>query len=212
MAKVNWSASPIKKFDSGIDRVMLYVDGFPSSPWFGFVGITEDPAISGASRETYYNQNLYNISGDPMLKGQITAYTYPDSFQPCLGIFNDKGLFHYYQDPIEFNLAYRTQIRDQNSSVIGYNLNFVYNMLASPSTKVSATETDAVLASSFSWDYVARPVAYSAELKARPSASYSVSTTSISQKNVTSIENIIYGTTSLNPRMITPTELKTLTR
>jgi hypothetical protein len=167
MAILTWNASADKKFESGLDRGVLYVKSAGTYPlgvaWEGLMALTEKPGGAEVTDLWANNAKYAALVATEIFEGTIEAYTFPDEFLACLAIEShpdDVGMLIHQQSRVEFGLSYRTKY---GSDAVGqdgfYKLHIVYGCLAKPSEVSRATINDSPEAATFSWDFTTTPVA-----------------------------------------------------
>lgn len=165
MAKLEWDQVGTKRYEMGVGHGVLYVkDGdeyLPGVPWNGLTGIDCDdddrditPLYSGNVKAAF----AIDSGG---CSGSISAYTYPDEFERCIGSERIlPGLFLQQQGHTPFGLSYRSfvgdDVRGQESA---FKIHLLYGITV---TKVSTSRTtlsDSPEALEFSWDFETTPQA-----------------------------------------------------
>lgn len=167
MTLLTWDASADKKFESGLDRGVLYVKSAGIYPlgvaWEGLMNLTEKPGGAEVTDLWSNNAKYAALVSAEVFEGTIEAYTFPDEFLPCLAIdqhTDDQGMLIHQQSRVEFGLCYRTKY---GSDAVGqdgfYKLHLIYGCLSKPSEVSRSTINDSPEAASFSWDFTTTPVA-----------------------------------------------------
>ena len=139
----------------------------------------------------------------------IEAYTYPEEFEQNDGSATLKpGVYVGQQARKLFGLCYRTLIGDDvKLTEKGYKLHLVYNCLASPSERAHATVNDSPDAANPSWEVKTTPVEVTGM---KPTATITIDSTKADATRLTALEDILYGTSEVEPRMPYPNEIATL--
>lgn len=213
MARVIWDNIGERLYETGVDRAVLYlqkngvyVDGVP---WNGLTKVSESP--SGAEATALYanNRKYLSLYSAEDFGGTIEAYTYPDEFAACDGSQElVPGVTLTQQTRVPFGLTYRSIIgNDTKLNKYGYKLHLVYGAMASPSEKERNTVNDSPEAATMSWEFTTTPVSVD---NFEPTAHVIIDSTKIDAEKLKSIEDILYGTESEEPRMPLPSELVTL--
>ena len=91
MSKLVWDQTGDRKYETGVDRGVLYPFDLDNNAygtgvaWNGLTGVTESP--SGAEETKLYADNIKYISlrSAEEFGGTIEAYTYPDEWEVCDG-------------------------------------------------------------------------------------------------------------------------------
>lgn len=193
MSRIIWDATGSRKYETGIDRGVLYVDGQPGVPWNGLTSIAESTGGSSGTSKTFYVDGEKYLNLDPREEYQatLTAYTYPDEFEPCNGDVSVRpGLIVTKQKRTSFGLCYRTLVGSDQSNISGYKLHLIYNLIASPPSKTYKTVDNSTQLDDFSWTLTSLPPAMSGY---RRTAHVVVDSTTMDPAMVSAIEDILYG-------------------
>jgi len=207
--KLAWDISGTRVYEAGADRGVLYLSGKPGVPWNGLVSVSESK--SGGDPRPYYVDGVkyLNIASAEEYQATITALSAPDEFMACNGssmVLN--GLFADQQHRNPFGFTYRSKMGNDTFGIdYGYKIHLVYNALAAPSSRAYKTLTATPEAMEKSWDITTVPEYLSGF---RPTAHFIVDSTKSDPIVLGYLESILYGTTQLDPRLPTPTELKNL--
>lgn len=216
MARLVWDAVGEKKFESGTDRGVIYVQSANGAygngvAWNGLTAVTESP--SGAEPTALWADNIKyaNLISAEEYGATIEAYTYPDEFAICDGSKAlATGVIAGQQDRTPFGFCYRTIIgNDSQGNNFGYKLHLIYGCQASPSEKSYATINDSPDAITFSWEITTTPVNVTAE-GFKPTASLTIDSTKVAAEKLASLETILYGGDSAEARLPLPDEVATL--
>lgn len=167
MTLLTWNASADKKFESGLDRGVLYVKSAGTYPlgvaWEGLMSLTEKPGGAEVTDLWSNNAKYSALVSAEIFEGTIEAYTFPDEFLPCLAILqheDDSGMLIHQQARVEFGLCYRTWYGSDAVGQSGfYKLHLVYGCLSKPSEVSRSTINDSPEAATFSWEFSTTPVA-----------------------------------------------------
>ena len=118
MAVLTWDGPGQKKFETGVDRGVLYLPDETGAytkgyAWNGLTSVSESP--SGAEANKSYADNIVYmtlLSAEEMA-ATVEAYTYPDEFAICDGSYEAAdGVFIGQQPRQPFGMAYRTKVGD----------------------------------------------------------------------------------------------------
>lgn len=210
MAVLTWDQSGERLYETGVDRGVLYVptNGVYSTgvAWNGLTAVTESP--TGAEATPMYADNIkyLNLLSVEEFGGTIEAMTYPDEFAECDGTATPEvGVFIAQQTRRLFGLSYRSRLgNDVSAADYGYKLHLVYGALAAPSERAYNTINDTPEAITFSWAFTTTPVAVTGY---KNTALVTIDSTLVPSSNLTAIENALYGTASLSPRLPLPDEI-----
>lgn len=204
MATLVWDKVGEHRYETGLDRGVLYLPNGTAVPWNGLTSLNEN-----RSRETksFYVDGVKYL--DHMIPADfsatLTAYTYPDELEVLLGDAEyAPGVSLYDQRPKMFGLSYRTKIGNDLDSEAGYKIHILWNLLAVPSDVQFASGGAQVAPVPFAWTLTSTPVQV---LGARPTGHISLNSTQIDSEKLTEIESLIYGTAETNPSLPTLTDL-----
>ena len=215
MSKLIWDALGEKIYETGIDRGVLYVqdnDGaYPLGVvWNGLTGFTESPG--GAELTDLWADNIKyaSIRAAETFGGTLEAYTYPTEFEQCDGsVALLPGVVIGQQSRKSFGLAYRTTVGNDTPGEgdDGYKIHLVYGASANPSEKAYATINDSPDAITFSWELTTLPIAVTGH---KPTATLVIDSTKVNATKLADLEDILYGTTDVAPRLPLPDEIATI--
>lgn len=214
MAKLVWDQSGERLFETGVSNGVLYVRNsegeYPLGvPWNGLTAVTESP--SGAEATPLYADNIKYLSlmSNEEFGATIEAYTYPDEFAECDGSAElGTGVMIGQQTRKYFGLAYKTVIgNDTDGNAYGYKLHLIYGAQAAPSEKAYATINDSPEAITFSWELTTSPIEVTGF---KPTASLVIDSTKIDATTLSSIEDLLFGTTAEEATLPTPDEILAL--
>lgn len=203
-----------KVYEAGVDQGVLYVMGAAGTyeegvAWNGLTQVTESP--SGAEATPLYagNNKYLNLYSAEEFGATIEAFTYPDEFEPCDGSAElAPGVTVGQQSRSAFGLSYRTKLgNDTLSDQYGYKIHIIYGAMAAPSEKAYQTINDSPEAITFSWELTTTPVSVDG---LKPTASIVINSTKIDSVKLKALEDILYGTAELEPRLPLPSEIATL--
>ena len=210
MAVLTWDGTGERLYETGVDRGVLYI---PTNgiydvgyAWNGLTAVTESP--SGAEATALYADNIkyLNLVSAEEFGATIEAYTYPDAFALVDGTARPSaGVSVGQQARKTFGFSFRTRLgNDVNGSDFGYKLHLVYGALAAPSEKAYATINDSPEAITFSWEVTTTPVPVTG---LKPTAVITIDSSKVSQANLTTLEEALYGTAGTNARLPLPDEV-----
>lgn len=209
MARLTWDSIGTRFFEAGVDRGVLYVDGLDGVPWNGLVRVGESPSSDGPS-EYYIDGYKYLI--DPSLedfKGTIEAFSYPDEFELCQGYANSSGVTFTQQKPRSFGFSYRTQIGSDTDPIGShYKIHLVYNAFVTPASRDNTSIGEEIEPHNFSWEFVTRPEKYGNHNSGKaPTAHIIVDSRKVSSRMLSSIEDILYGTSNSESTLPDPFDM-----
>jgi len=164
-----------REYTSGLSQGVLYPEAGAGVAWNGLISVTES---GGQSPEIRYldGRRYMNKVAPRLFSGSISAFTYPDEFEPCIGI---SGVLTE-QDRQSFGFSYRT-----NSE-----LHIVYNAMVAPSKRDYQTTGIKIGLVTLDWNFVTLPV----KIPGGKSSSHLVIILGDSSPAaITDLEALIYG-------------------
>ena len=132
MTALVWDQVGERRYETGVDRGVLYPPIGNPVPWNGLVSVNET-----VSREVkpYYIDGIkfldHHVPGSYAAK--LVAFTYPDEMDGLVGTqeFSPGVFIHDQRSPKLFNLSYRTRVgNDLEGLDHGYKIHILYNLLA----------------------------------------------------------------------------------
>lgn len=214
MSKIVWDAVGEHTFETGVRNGVLYLKDAQGAystgvAWNGLTSVSESP--EGAEATDLYADDIkyLTLMSAENFKATIEAYTYPPEFEECDGSATiAKGVVIGQQSRKPFGLCYRTAIgNDTDGNEHGYKLHIVYGCQASPSEKQYSTINDSPEAITFSWEVNTTPVNVNGK---KPTATLIIDSTKADKAKLTALEDILYGSESVEPRLPLPDEIATL--
>lgn len=205
MTRLDWNAPGSRFYEAGVDRGVLFVEGSAGVPWNGLTSVNESP--SGGDPKSFYVDGVKYLvlSSAEEYEGTITAYTYPDEFEPCNGNVEPRsGMFLAHQPRKSFSMSYRTMVGNDLSESAGYKIHIIYNALASPSERENGTITDNTDPNDFSWKITCKPPPMHGY---RPTAHVVFDSRTTDPSVMGIIEDILYGSDEDLSRLPTFDEL-----
>lgn len=211
MSRLQWDETGKRFYETGIDRVVLYVLR-SAAAWNGITAINESP--SGAEPTKIYADNIvYGVLMSPEEDVlTVEAFAYPDLFNRCIGrIALTPGAYICQQNYVPFGLCYRTKIRNDQTEDAGYKIHIVPFLYVTPSEDSNSTISDSPEPETFSWNMTALPVPidddHSTAMITLDSRWYN--------KNglwnaLTEIEKVLYGSDTSSPKLITYGEIESI--
>lgn len=218
MTELKWDSAGERLYETGVDHGVLYIPDNTGAyangyAWNGLTSVSESP--SGAESNPQYADNIkyLNLISAEEFGATIEAFTYPDEFSQCDGTALVGGVQIAQQTRKSFGFSYRTLIgNDLVGTDFGYKIHLVYGCQAAPSEKSRSTVNDSPEAATFSWELTTNPVPV-AGINAdtgkpyRPTAHVTIDSTKVSASALAELEEILYGTSSDEPRMPSPEEV-----
>lgn len=207
--RLNWGMAGERRFESGIDRGVLYPRFATAAPWVGITNLEEDFAEDGSDPVYFDGVKIRDdeIIGD--FAAQLSAFTYPEEFDDIQGIrLLSGGLYADDQQTSQFDLCFRTQVgNDVDGLEHGYKLHLIYNLSVIPVAVSRQTHTETITPFNFEWSISAVPENVPGY---RPTAHFIIESNYVDSDVLTILEEILYGDEDTAPRMIGVTELMQL--
>ena len=203
MNSIVWDQVGSRKYEVGVDRGVLYEytpDGFTNGvAWNGLVSVDTDSGDSDVT-PLYSGDVLIDlVSSYDEVSGTITAYTYPDEFEPCVGSMEIiSGIFLQQQDKTRFGLCYRSGIGNDINEEAGYRLHLIYNCELSNNSRSRSTINDSLELEELEFEFKTIP-AVSDEYD--PYSEIVIDSTKFSSEFMEQLEAILYGTDEEPPRL-----------
>jgi len=211
MTALTWDQVGERLYETGVDHGVLYqlddtgsyVDGVA---WNGLTTVTESPSGAESNKQYADNTVYVNLISAEEFGGTIEAFTYPDEFGQNDGTAEPTpGVALGQQGRRPFGLTYRTLMgNDTDGQNHGYKLHLVYGAQASPSEKAYGTVNDSPEAIAFSWEFSTTPVGVTDH---NPVSLLTVDSTKVDEDDLATLEDILWGTASDDPRLPDPTEV-----
>jgi len=204
MARIEWDQPGEKKFQTGVDRGVLYLPNAVVA-WNGLTGVEEN---FNTKSQPYYQDGIkymdYQVLSD--FSATLKAFTYPDEFDQCVGIrLNINGVSVHDQLGEPFGLSYRTLLGDDISGLDhGYIIHVLRNLRAIPSSNAHSSLGGNVTPMEFSWVLTSTPENIPWR---RSTAHVSIRSTYHDATRLAGFEDILYGSASSPPHLPTFAEL-----
>jgi hypothetical protein len=172
--RISWDDGE-KFYSQGLYNAVLYPQNSPGVPWSGMLSVTEN--ADDAPTAMYQDGQKYlSKIVPPAFAGSISAFTYPDEFEPCIGLA--AGLSAQPKEPFGFTY------RDNRE------LHLVYNATAAPSSDQYSTITDNPSLLTFSWNFTTVPVDVTS---AKPTAHLVITLDYADLNAISDLEAMLYG-------------------
>jgi len=214
MSRLSWDATGERLYETGVKNGVLYPQSSSGTyplgvAWNGLTNVSESP--TGAEATPIYADNIkyLNLLSTEEFAATIEAFTYPAEFEACDGgVDLATGVAIGQQSRQQFGMCYRTEVgNDVDGEEYGYKLHLIYGALAAPSEKAYQTINDSPEAINFSWEVSTTPVSVTDQ---KPTASVVIDSTKCDATTLATLEDILYGTEGVDPRLPLPNEIKTL--
>jgi len=208
VTKLVWDAVGDRRFETGVDRGVLYIPN-PSGAydsgfaWNGLSKVSEKPTGAASNKQYADNQVYLNLVSTEQFEADLEAFIYPDEFGQCDGTIEpEPGVAVGQQSRKPFGLSYRTLVgNDVSGTDLGYKIHLVYGATAAPSAKDFQTVNDNPAAIAFSWSISTTPVAVAGY---KPTATITIDSTKVSATALATLEQTLYGTPGVDPALPSP--------
>lgn len=217
MVALKWDQAGERLYETGTAKGVLFVQNASGAygkgvAWNGLVSVKK--ANDGAEETPLYADNMKYLSlmSAENLKGSIDAFTYPDEFEACDGSAAvHPGVHVGQQNRVPFGLVWSTIVgNDTEGNAYGEKMHFVYNAKVSPSERAYETINEDPSALTFSWEYTTTPVDLSA-IGLDASAGIVVSSKEVGAEKFKALQDLVYGTETLESKLPTIQEIIALT-
>lgn len=200
MTALVWDQVGERRYETGVDRGVLYPPGGAAVSWNGLISVNET-----VNREVkpYYIDGVkfldHHVPGS--YAAQLSAFTYPDEMDALIGTeeFSPGVFVHDQRSPKLFNLSYRTLVgNDVEGMDYAYKVHILYNLLAVLNDISFNTIGENVEPQAFQWSISGTP---STMFGIRPTSHISLDSRRIDPLLLVDLENLLYGTTESDPEL-----------
>ena len=213
MVALAWHETGDKQYELGVDKGVFYPLNATTSAydnayaWNGLISVTESPSGAEVTKNYADNDVYMSLMSAEEFAATVEAYNYPDEFALVDGTAEPvPGLYVGQQPRKPFGLSYRTKVgNDSKGMDAGYKIHLIYNAMAAPSEKAYSTVNDSPEATTFSWELSTTPINAGDVLKS--TAQLTINSLKVPAAKLKALEDILYGTTTLNARLPLPTEV-----
>ena len=213
MVALAWHETGDKQYELGVDKGVFYPLNATTSAydnayaWNGLISVTESPSGAEVTKNYADNDIYMSLLSAEEFAATVEAYNYPDEFALVDGTAEPvPGLYVGQQPRKPFGLSYRTKVgNDSKGMDAGYKIHLIYNALAAPSEKAYSTVNDSPEATTFSWELSTTPINAGDVLKS--TAQLTINSLKVPAAKLKALEDILYGTTTLEARLPLPTEV-----
>lgn len=202
MTKITWGNTGERIYETGVDRAVFYPRTGSGVAWNGLVSVEE--VVSGGDVKPVYldGKKLYDQVENEDCEIDITTISVPNEFLVCAGIVTlVPGLFVTHQPRAKFGFCYRTiKGNDVSKNDYAYKIHLIYNATVPPTSRSYETISDSSNLNPLKWTLNTVPPDSSTF---KPSAHLIVDTSLITSTKRTSLENLLYGTSTTSPSLPT---------
>lgn len=213
---LTWDGAGKRLYETGVDQGVLYIPDTTGAyvdgvAWNGLTGVTESPTGAEANAQYADNVKYLNLYSVESYEATLEAFTYPDEWNQFDGNFTSSsypGVNIGQQIRKSFGLSYRTKLgNDLVGDDYAYKLHLVYGLKASPSEKAFTTINDSPSPITFSWSLQSTPVATTGRAA---TSLLTIDSSKAFSANLTALNTILYGATSVTPKLPTPDAVITI--
>ena len=213
MAVLKWDQTGEKLYETGVQKGVLYpMDGAvygQGVAWNGLTAVNETP--SGAESTKLYADDIkyLDIRSAEEFGATIEAYSSPDEFDACDGTAElADGVNIGQQNRKGFGFCYRSTIgNDTEYNNYGYKLHIIYGLTAAPSERSYSSVNDSPETATLSWEVSSTPVSVAGF---KPTSIVTINSKKINPAALKEIEDALYGTESVEPKILLPDEIKAI--
>lgn len=188
---LKWDQIGDRRFETGINRGVLYLRSGGVVPWNGLVSITED---RDQEVKSYYMDGVKYL--DHYVPGSysatLQAFTYPEELDKLTGVGEfAPGVFVHDQRAEVFHLSYRTRVGNDLEGVdYSYKIHVLYNVLATPSSVSMETVGETLTPKPFQWKLTGTP---NNMFGIRPTSHISLDARLMIPDRLIEVEELLYG-------------------
>lgn len=199
MTVLQWDQLSERRFETGVDRGVLYLTDGRAVPWNGLASISEDKErevkpyfLDGIKYLDHHAPGVYSA--------KLGAFTYPDELEDILGSTEFvPGVMLHDQRVSRFHLSYRTLEGNVLEGIeANYKIHIVYNIIAVPSTVQFNSLSNSSAPEMFEWNLTGTP---NAMVGARPTNHLSLHSRTVQPAVIQGVEELLYGTSGANPNL-----------
>src|SRR4051794_12794130 len=191
MTALAWYQVGERRYETGIDRGVLYLPTGAAIPWNGLVSVSETRT---RELKSYYLDGIKYLDQQipSAYSAKLSAYTYPDELEEILGNTSYvPGVVLHDQKPRLFDLSYRTlEGNDTDGIDAGYKIHIVWNVMAVPSDVTFDTVGKDAAPELFEWSLTTAPQQM---FGVRPTSHMSIHSRHIDPDLLIEFETILYG-------------------
>lgn len=218
MSKLVWDKTGERTYETGTAKGVLFVqeptgEYAPGVAWNGLISVKQNN--DGSEETPLYADNIKYLSlmSAENHKGSIDAFTYPEEFEVCDGSVSvNPGVYVGQQTRVPFGMVYSTIVgNDTQGNAYGEKMHFFYNAKVSPSERAYETVNEDPEAITFSWEYTTTPADLS-DIGLDASAGLTVSKTEVGEDKFKELQDLVYGTETLESSLPTIQEIILLTK
>lgn len=222
MSQLTWDKIGERYYETGVSNGVLYLPNAmgiytQGHAWNGLTGVTSSPSGAESSKQYADNIPYLNMTSAEEYGGTIEAFYSPKAFDQCDGTAKPiPGLSIGQQSRKSFAFSWQTLIgNDIDGQDHAYKIHVAYGAQAAPSEKAYATVNESPEAVTLSWTFTTTPVPITPEIivegrALKPTAYLAFDSRDFTTAKMQELKDILYGTSSTEPRLPSPRELITI--
>lgn len=207
MTQIVWDEIGKRKFQTGLDRAVLFTDTV-AVPWNGLRSVEVQNEGQSVTPVYFDDKKVNEVVYVGDFAATMKAYTYPDEFIPFDGYAEPiAGMFLDNQDRGTFGLCYRTMVGNDTDGIeYGYKLHLLYNLTALSDGITHQTVESNIEPIEFSWKLSSVPDQVHGF---RPSSHIVIDSRKVDPVALSKIEDMLYGTELEDPYLPSMEEVYT---
>ncbi len=197
MTQLQWDQVGERRYQTGIDRGVLYPRDGAAVPWNGLVSVVE---TLGSEVKPYYIDGVQYLAHHvpAAYQAKLQAFTYPEELDALTGISEFSAGVHFHDQAAKlFNLSYRTLIgNDVDGTDFAYKIHLIFNVIAVPSDRTYNTLSDSTNLDPFEWTLFGTPPPM---VGIRPTSHISLDSRFMNDSVKRAFENTLWGWEEADP-------------
>lgn len=200
MTRILWDELGSRRFSTGVDRGVLYLQNGSGVPWNGLVSVNEAPSGADVVDGYYDGQKFFSRRKPEEFAATIEAFTYPVE----LDEFEGRGTYVTDQRRTSFGFSYRTLLgNDVDGTSLGYLIHIVYDAIVKPSIRSHTTISDSSSLNLFSWEMTTSD----RDISGRSGSHLIIDSTIAYPWVIQAIEDLLYGSWATSAGLPDPQEI-----
>jgi hypothetical protein len=197
---ITWDEVGTRRFESGVDRGVLYPPNGEPVAWSGLTSVVEK--MKADVEGVYFDgMRIGNAITYGEYSAELSCITYPYEFETLQGTTEIRQGVLLGDQPLQtFGLCYRTLVgSDTGGDEAAYKLHIVYNLIAVPSDKTYTSQSDDPSLVEYSYTLVAIPEEAPGF---RPTAQIVVKSDDVYPWLLEDLEAMLYGSDEMTATLI----------
>lgn len=201
--RVDWEGTK-RNYEAGVDRGVLYFFGAQEEAvsWNGLISVNKQVQVASATPR-YFDGIVFNLEQkNEDYVANVEAYVYPYMLEDhILALMDSRTLVGESPELQPFGFTYRTLTAE------GYKIHLVYNVTVVVNPITYVTIGDSVNLQPFKFIFHTVPVDVP---NARPTSHFILDSERTDESVLSSVEDVLYGTTGTSPHFPSVDELVSL--